>query len=47
MMGAIMIGISEALWASAYSVETWDIALFSVLVVVLTLRPGGLLGRHA
>lgn len=47
MIGAIMIGISEALWASAFLVETWDIALFSVLVVVLTLRPGGLLGRHA
>jgi branched-chain amino acid transport system permease protein len=45
MLGGILIGLIEALWSGYFSVEYKDVAAFSVLILVLTLRPTGLLGR--
>ena len=45
MLGGILIGLIEALWSGYFSVEYKDVAAFSILVLVLTLRPTGLLGR--
>jgi len=47
MLGGILIGLIEA--ASSQTVGTaWsDVVIFSLLVLVLTLQPAGLLGRQA
>ncbi len=47
MLGGVLIGLIEA--ASAQTVGTaWsDVVVFGLLVVVLTVRPAGLLGRPA
>jgi branched-chain amino acid transport system permease protein len=45
MLGGILIGLIEALWSGYFSVEYKDVAAFAVLILVLTLRPTGLLGR--
>ncbi len=45
MLGGILIGIIEAMWSSYFTAEYKDVAAFSILVLVLILRPTGLLGR--
>ena len=45
MLGGLMIGMIEALWSAYFDVEYKDVAVFSVLVLVLIFRPSGLLGR--
>src|SRR3546814_65071 len=45
MLGGILIGIIEAFWSGYFSVEYKDVAVFSVLVLVLIFRPTGLLGK--
>lgn len=47
MLGGILIGLIEA--ASGQTIGTaWsDVVIFSLLVLVLTLKPSGLLGRQA
>jgi len=45
MLGGILIGLIEALWSGYFSIEYKDVAAFSILILVLTLRPTGLLGR--
>jgi branched-chain amino acid transport system permease protein len=45
MLGGLMIGMIEALWSAYFDVEYKDVAVFSVLVMVLIFRPSGLLGR--
>jgi branched-chain amino acid transport system permease protein len=45
MLGGILIGLIEAFWSAYFSIEYKDVAVFSVLVLVLIFRPTGLLGR--
>ncbi len=45
MLGGILIGLIEALFAGYISDQWKDVAVFSVLVIVLIFRPSGLLGR--
>ncbi len=44
MLGAIAIGSLEAVWSAFFPLEQADIAVYSLLVLLLVLRPGGLLG---
>ncbi len=45
MLGGLLIGLIEVFWAGYASAEYKDVAVFSVLVLVLLFRPTGLLGR--
>jgi len=45
MLGGITIGLVEALFAGYISDQWKDVAVFSLLVIVLIFRPSGLLGR--
>jgi len=45
MLGGILIGLIEAFWSGYFSVEYKDVSVFVVLILVLVLRPTGLLGR--
>ncbi len=45
MLGGILIGLIEAFWSGYFSVEYKDVAVFSILVLVLIFRPTGLLGK--
>lgn len=45
MLGGLLIGLIEAFWAAYFDAAYKDVAAFSVLVLVLILRPSGLLGR--
>ena len=45
IIGGILIGLVETFWSAYGSVEYKDVAVFGVLILVLLLRPQGLLGR--
>ncbi len=45
MLGGLLIGLIEALWSAYFTVEYKDVAVYSVLVLVLIFRPTGLLGK--
>ena len=45
-LGGLLVGGFEALWSSAFPIDFRDIAVFSLLVALLTLRPGGILGAR-
>ncbi|MDO9415032.1 branched-chain amino acid ABC transporter permease [Pararhizobium sp.] len=45
VLGGLMIGLIEALYAGYVSSDYKDVAVFSVLVVVLIFMPAGILGR--
>ena len=45
VLGGLMIGLIEALWAAYVSSDYKDVAAFSILAVVLIFLPSGLLGR--
>jgi branched-chain amino acid transport system permease protein len=45
MLGGLLIGLIEAFWAGYAGSEYKDVAAFSILILVLMLRPSGLLGR--
>ena len=45
MLGGIFIGLIEAYWAGYVSGAYKDVAVFAVLVLVLTVMPTGFLGR--
>ncbi|HND32383.1 MAG TPA: branched-chain amino acid ABC transporter permease, partial [Myxococcota bacterium] len=46
VLGGFMLGISETL-VSGYLASTYrDAIAFGILIVVLLVRPAGLLGRH-
>jgi branched-chain amino acid transport system permease protein len=44
MAGAVLIGGLEALWSAFFPLEHGDIAVYSLLAILLIFRPGGLLG---
>ena len=45
MLGGLIIGLVEAFYATYFSAEYKDVAVFAVLILVLVFRPSGLLGR--
>lgn len=45
VLGGLLIGLIEALWSAYMSIQYKDVAVFAILIAVLTLRPAGLLGR--
>ena len=45
MLGGIMLGLIESLSKAYISTELADAIVFGVLVVVLLVRPSGLLGK--
>ncbi len=45
MLGGLLIGLVEAFYASYFSAEYKDVAVFGILILVLVFRPSGLLGR--
>jgi len=45
MVGGLLIGMVEAYWGGYVSGDYKDVSVFAVLILVLTLRPTGLLGR--
>jgi branched-chain amino acid transport system permease protein/neutral amino acid transport system permease protein len=45
MLGAVLIGLMTELSAAAISAEYKEVAAFAVLVVVMVLRPQGLLAK--
>ncbi len=44
LVGALLVGIAEALWSAALPIEYRDPALFVGLVLMLWLKPSGLYG---
>ena len=45
MLGGIILGLSEALFAGLISSDYKDVFSFSLLVIILIFRPSGLLGK--
>ncbi len=45
VLGGLMIGLIEALWAAYVSSDYKDVAAFSILAITLIFLPSGLLGR--
>jgi len=45
MLGGLLIGLTEAYFAAFLAAEYKDVAVFSILVLVLMFRPSGLLSR--
>jgi branched-chain amino acid transport system permease protein len=43
-LGGLLIGAFEAVWSIALPIDYRDVAIFSLLAILLTLRPGGILG---
>jgi branched-chain amino acid transport system permease protein len=44
VLGALLIGGFEALWSAFFPLEYSEIAVYCILILLLTFRPGGLLG---
>lgn len=45
MLGGLLIGFIEAFWSAYVSAEYKDVAVFLTLILVLLVRPQGLLGK--
>jgi branched-subunit amino acid ABC-type transport system permease component len=45
MLGGLALACFEAIWVSALPIEHRDLAVFSLLAVILILRPGGFFGE--
>ena len=43
-LGGLLLGGAEALWSALFPIEFRDLAVFSLLVVLLVVRPSGLFG---
>jgi branched-subunit amino acid ABC-type transport system permease component len=43
-LGGLCVALVEATWSAYFAIEARDIVVFSLLIVVFVLRPGGLLG---
>lgn len=46
MLGGLLLGLAESLSVVAGQSKWMDAAVFAVLIVILLVRPAGLLGRH-
>lgn len=47
LLGAVLVAGVEIVWSSAFDIAYRDVVIYSLLVAVLILRPGGLLQRAA
>jgi branched-chain amino acid transport system permease protein len=45
MLGGLLLGLIEVMFAAYFNLEYKDVAVFSILVLVLIFRPTGLLGK--
>ncbi len=45
MLGGLLIGLIEAMWAGYFSSEYKDVAAFSILAIALIFLPTGILGK--
>jgi branched-chain amino acid transport system permease protein len=45
VIGGILIGLIETMWAGAFGSDYKDVAAFSILAITLIFLPQGLLGR--
>ena len=45
VLGGLLIGLVETFWSAYLNVEYKDVAVFTILAVVLIFMPSGLLGR--
>jgi branched-chain amino acid transport system permease protein len=45
MLGGVIIGLIESLGGQLLATRWTDVIIFSILVIVLVLRPTGLFGR--
>ncbi len=45
VIGGLLIGLTEALWQTYFPPEYKDVAVFSILAIVLIFMPSGILGR--
>ena len=45
MLGGVIIGLIESLGGQLMATRWTDVIIFSILVIVLVLRPTGLFGR--
>lgn len=45
MIGGLLIGLIEVFWSGYFSVEYKDVAVFSILAIVLIFLPSGILGK--
>ncbi|MDX2028756.1 MAG: branched-chain amino acid ABC transporter permease LivH [Alphaproteobacteria bacterium] len=45
MLGGVIIGLIESFWAGYVNAQYKDVAVFGILMLVLLVRPNGLLGR--
>lgn len=43
-LGGILVGLIEAAWSAYFDLDFRDIVVFSLMIVMFVLRPGGLLG---
>jgi branched-subunit amino acid ABC-type transport system permease component len=43
-LGGVCVALIEAMWSAYFEITARDIVVFSLLIVVFVLRPGGLLG---
>jgi branched-subunit amino acid ABC-type transport system permease component len=43
-LGGVAVALIEAVWSAYFDITARDIVVFSLLIVVFVLRPGGLLG---
>ncbi len=43
-LGGFIVGAFEAVWSTYFAIDYRDVAIFSLLAIVLVLRPGGILG---
>lgn len=43
-LGGVAVALVEAMWSAYFDITARDIVVFSLLIVVFVLRPGGLLG---
>ncbi len=46
-LGGLMIGAFEAAWSAFLPIDYRDVAVYSLLAIVLVLRPGGVMGAGA
>lgn len=44
LLGGVVLGLAEAVWSALFAIEFRDPAIFLALIVMLALRPAGLLG---
>jgi branched-chain amino acid transport system permease protein len=46
-LGGLLVGAFEAAWSAYLPIDYRDVAVFSLLAIVLVLRPGGIMGLSA